>query len=286
METIQSTKQLTARRYAMTLNAPHHDVDDASAAPLNTGGADPRAVLERPMELHNGFVIPNRLAKAALSEGLGRRDFSPGSRIKNLYRRWAHSGVGLSITGNVMVDRRAIGEPGNIVVENRRHLNDLAEWATVAKAGGSKIWVQINHPGRQIARHFTRQPVAPSAIALPATAGMFAEPRALSGGEIDDIIRRFATTARILTDAGFDFSVLCEFRARLVAGGTGCEAHLARCVPHRRLVPLNRTALRSVLTCHLPSTRITRPAVGQETHARLQGEIRGRRHRTYGELCV
>lgn len=178
----------------MTLNAPDSAVDRETHT----------AVLQRSLELPNGFVIPNRLAKAALSEGLGRRDFSPGSRIKNLYRRWADSGMGLSITGNVMVHRSAIGEPGNIVVEDRSHLADLTEWAAIAKAGGSKVWVQINHPGRQVPRNFARRPVAPSPVALPGAGGLFAEPRELTGGEIEEIIQRFARTARIVTEAGFD----------------------------------------------------------------------------------
>ena len=163
-----------------------------------------RAVLDQPFTLPNGFVIPNRLAKAALSEGLGRRDFTPGSRITALYRRWADSGVGLSVTGNVMIDRRATGEPGNVVVEDRRHLDDLAAWAEVAKSGGSKVWVQINHPGRQSPRTLSPHPVAPSAIALPGSAKMFATPRALTSSAIKDLIRRFATTAAIVTEAGFD----------------------------------------------------------------------------------
>ncbi|MER7555851.1 NADH:flavin oxidoreductase/NADH oxidase family protein [Nocardioides sp. NPDC126508] len=163
-----------------------------------------QSILAQPLELPNGFVIPNRLAKAALSEGLGRRDFTPGSRIKNLYRRWANSGVGLSITGNVMVDRTAVGEPGNVVVENDHHVDDLAEWAQIAKAGGSKVWVQINHPGRQTPRTLTARPVAPSAVAVPGTGGLFAEPRALTEAEIEDLIRRFATTAKVVTGAGFD----------------------------------------------------------------------------------
>ncbi|MER6972803.1 NADH:flavin oxidoreductase/NADH oxidase family protein [Nocardioides sp. NPDC000445] len=163
-----------------------------------------QSILAQPLELPNGFVIPNRLAKAALSEGLGRRDFTPGSRIKNLYRRWAGSGVGLSITGNVMVDRTAIGEPGNVVVEDDRHVDDLAEWAQIAKSGGSKVWVQINHPGRQTPRTLTARPVAPSAVAVPGTGGLFAEPRELTAREIEDLIRRFATTAKVVTGAGFD----------------------------------------------------------------------------------
>ncbi|MDA3627547.1 NADH:flavin oxidoreductase/NADH oxidase family protein [Saccharopolyspora sp. WRP15-2] len=163
-----------------------------------------RSVLARPLKLPNGFEIPNRLAKAALSEGLGRRDLSPGDRIKNLYHRWSGSGVGLTITGNVMVDRTALGEPGNVVVQDRRDFQDLTEWAAVAKSGGSKVWVQINHPGRQTPRTLTSRPVAPSAIAVPGTAGVFAQPRELTSREIEDLIGKFATTAGIVTEAGFD----------------------------------------------------------------------------------
>ncbi|AJE84137.1 oxidoreductase [Streptomyces albus] len=161
-------------------------------------------LLREPFTLPNGFVLPNRLAKAALSEGLADRDHAPGDRIKSLYRRWAGSGMGLSVTGNVMVDSRAIGEPGNVVVEDERHLGHLTEWARLAKSGGSKVFVQINHPGRQAPRTLTARPVAPSAVASPGTAGMFAEPRALTHDEVGEIIRRFARTARTVLRAGFD----------------------------------------------------------------------------------
>lgn len=60
-----------------------------------------RSMLARPLELPNGFVIPNRLAKAALSEGLGDRDGAAGSRIQRLYRRWAGSGVGRKLLDNL-----------------------------------------------------------------------------------------------------------------------------------------------------------------------------------------
>lgn len=162
------------------------------------------AALSRPLTLPNGTVLPNRLAKAALSECLAGDDFSPGRQIKSLYRRWANSGQGLTITGNVMVDRRAIGEPGNVVVEDERHLDHLTEWSSIVKSGGSVGIVQINHPGRQSPRTLSRHPVAPSAIAVPGTAGSFATPRALTDAEIEEVIERFATTARIVTRAGFD----------------------------------------------------------------------------------
>lgn len=163
-----------------------------------------RSVLAQPLTLPNGFVIPNRLAKAALSEGLSRRDLAPGTRIQTLYRRWAGSGVGLSITGNVMVDSQALGEPGNVVIEDDRHAADIAAWARVARSGGSRAWVQLNHPGRQAPRTLTPRPVAPSAIALGGTGGLFAQPRELTGAEIEDIIGRFATAAAVVVQAGFE----------------------------------------------------------------------------------
>ncbi|GAC1383385.1 MAG: NADH:flavin oxidoreductase/NADH oxidase family protein [Marmoricola sp.] len=162
------------------------------------------AALNQPLTLPHGGVLKNRLAKAALSESLSRRDHSPGTRIKNLYRRWSTNDLGLVITGNVMVDHRAIGEPGNVVVEDERSFDDLVEWAEIIKSGGAAAWAQINHPGRQAPRTLTPQPVAPSAVALPGSGGMFAEPRELTSAEIEDIIRRFATTAGILVRAGFD----------------------------------------------------------------------------------
>ena len=165
---------------------------------------DTTATLATPFTLPSGTVLPNRLAKAALSECLAGPDFSPGDQIKTLYRRWSGSGQGLTITGNVMVDRRAIGEPGNVVVEDERHAADLAEWASIIKASGSVALVQVNHPGRQAPRTLTRHPVAPSAVVVPGMAGSFATPRALTDAEVREIVQRFATTARIVTQAGFD----------------------------------------------------------------------------------
>ncbi len=155
----------------MTAASPTPPTPDAGPSP-----EEQRALLARPFALAHGDPLPNRLAKAALSEGLGRRDLSPGSRIRRLYERWADNGTGLIVTGNVMVDRTALGEAGNVAVEDERDLADLRAWASAAKAGGARVWVQLNHPGRQAPRTLTPRPVAPSAIAVPGTGGLFATP--------------------------------------------------------------------------------------------------------------
>lgn len=159
--------------------------------------------LAEPFTLPGGATLPNRIAKSALSEGLGDRRNAPTDRLIRLYRRWSESGAGLLITGNVMVDRNAIGEPGNVVVEDDRDIDLLRQWAAAATANGAHAWVQINHPGRQVPRTLSSQPVAPSAVALAMPGGTFAVPRALESHEITDIVRRFATTARIVVEAGF-----------------------------------------------------------------------------------
>lgn len=154
--------------------------------------------------LPSGVVVSNRIAKSALSEGLGDRAQAPTPNLVRLYRRWSESGAGLLITGNVMVDRRALGEVGNVAVEDDRHVERLAEWAGAARSGGGQAWVQLNHPGRQAPRALNgAAPVAPSEVAVTGAPGAFGRPRVLTSGEIEELIGRFAAAARVVVDAGF-----------------------------------------------------------------------------------
>ncbi|MDQ3034831.1 MAG: NADH oxidase, partial [Myxococcota bacterium] len=109
-----------------------------------------------------------------------------------------------SITGNVMIDARALGESGNVVLEDERHLDAFRAWAAAAKSGGARVWMQLNHPGRQSPRNLSAAPVAPSAVRMKGTGPMFATPRALEGAEIREIIARFARSAVLAESAGFD----------------------------------------------------------------------------------
>jgi 2,4-dienoyl-CoA reductase-like NADH-dependent reductase (Old Yellow Enzyme family) len=162
------------------------------------------ASLSDPLTLPCGLVLPNRLAKAAMTEDLADpRTGDPNERHERLYRRWADGGLGLSITGNVMVDRRYLERSGNIVVDERTPGEALERYAEAAKAGGNAALVQINHPGRQTNRFITRQPVAPSPVQVKVM-GSFAPPRALEDAEIDALVDRFVSVAVRVTRAGFD----------------------------------------------------------------------------------
>lgn len=159
--------------------------------------------LSDPLTLPCGQVLPNRIMKSALSEALGSPANGPSTRLERLYGRWNSGGYGLVVTGNVMVDRRQLGEPGNVVIEDDRDLDGLTRWAKSTQDGGMPIWMQLNHPGRQAnALAARRRPVAPSAIAAKVPGAV--TPRALTGPEIEDIIERFATAAAVAETAGFD----------------------------------------------------------------------------------
>lgn len=169
-----------------------------------TQSLSPAQVLAQSFTLPNGTVIKNRLAKSAMSEGFGTWDNRVTPGLVRLYERWAEGGIGLCITGNVMVDRRALGEPGNVVVEDERDLELLKAWAKGGTRNGTQLWMQINHPGKQVMRTLVSDPVAPSAIPFGKDMqAFFATPRALTEAEIEDIIQRFGRTAAIAKKAGF-----------------------------------------------------------------------------------
>jgi 2,4-dienoyl-CoA reductase-like NADH-dependent reductase (Old Yellow Enzyme family) len=163
------------------------------------------APLFQPLQLHSGEVIPNRLAKAAMEENLCDADHAPGAALIRLYQTWADGGAGLIITGNVMVDRRALTGPGGVVLEDDRLLPRFAAWAASCQSKGAGAWMQINHPGRQVLAAMGQVAVAPSDVALdiPGLEKAFAPPRALTADEIGEVVGRFRRTALLAERAGF-----------------------------------------------------------------------------------
>ncbi len=182
----------------MTPNTPqslrHQLYRDAKAPPLISDG----------FVLPTGDRIKNRLVKSALHESMGDTRGAPRDCLLPLYRAWAQGGIGLSITGNVMVDGRARSEPGNVVVEDTRHMPFLETWASEGSGNGTALWMQINHPGKQAMVGLNRDTMAPSAIPFkPELAPYFAKPREMTHGDIEDVIRRFGRTAQLAREAGF-----------------------------------------------------------------------------------
>lgn len=108
--------------------------------------------LASPLTLACGVTIPNRLVKAAMTESLADEWGRSTDKLCNLYKVWSEGGSGLLITGNVQVDRRYIERPGNVCIDgpqDEKQLECLRQYAKAAQSGGSKVFVQLGHAGRQ-----------------------------------------------------------------------------------------------------------------------------------------
>jgi len=163
--------------------------------------------LSASLTLPCGLSIPNRIAKAAMTEGLADASGRAGERIERVYRTWAEGGSGLLLTGNIMVDGRYRERPANVIVDGEQDeagRAGLRRFAEASKSGGGAVIAQISHAGRQSPKAVAPEPVGPSAVAMKMPGGLFGKPRALTGDEIDDIIGRFAVSAGELCAAGFD----------------------------------------------------------------------------------
>ena len=159
-----------------------------------------------PLTLPNGQTIPNRIAKAAMEENMADADHLPGKALRNVYRLWGKGGSGMLITGNVMVAPDAVTGPGGVVLDKRQPLDPFRAWAEAGKADGARMWMQVNHPGRQVFAATNDAAIAPSAVPveIEGASHLFTQPRAMTESDIFCVIRQFADTAELADRAGFD----------------------------------------------------------------------------------
>jgi 2,4-dienoyl-CoA reductase-like NADH-dependent reductase (Old Yellow Enzyme family) len=162
--------------------------------------------LADPLTLPCGAVISNRLAKAAMTEGLATPDGVPTAELERLYGLWSDGGAGMLLSGNIQIDRDHLERPGNVFIDREPDAAmqaALSRWAHAATRNGNHFWAQISHAGRQTMKMINPHPKAPSPIKLGLPGGQFGEPVALEKSEITDIVRRFAVCATAVKAAGF-----------------------------------------------------------------------------------
>lgn len=162
--------------------------------------------LRQPLNLPCGATLPNRIGKAAMTEGLADSRGVPTPELERLYGVWSDGGAGMLLSGNIMVDRDHLERPGNVIIHGKPDAalaKALKSWAAVATRGGNHFWAQIGHSGRQTQKLVNPHPKAPSAVKLALPGGQFGEPVPLSESEIEDLVERFAIAARACQTAGF-----------------------------------------------------------------------------------
>ncbi len=168
-------------------------------------------ILSEPLTLPCGAVLPNRIAKAAMTEGLADHQGRPTAELERLYQVWSDGGAGMLLSGNIQIDAHHLERPGNVILDRplgndalgKAMLDTLTSWTAAATRNGNHFWAQISHAGRQTPKLVNPTPKAPSAVKLGLPGGQFGEPEALTEAEILALVDRFANAATICKEAGF-----------------------------------------------------------------------------------
>lgn len=135
--------------------------------------------LGRPLTFEfSGRTAKNRFMKAAMTERVCSWDPQnlkargiPSAELINLYKRWGEGGYGQIVTGNILISYDYLEARGNPIITREDkffgpRFNAFKDVALAAKANGSLIVGQVNHPGRQVPIEMQEFPLSASDIQL------------------------------------------------------------------------------------------------------------------------
>lgn len=162
--------------------------------------------LATPLKLPCGAELPNRIAKAAMTEGLATPDGRPTPELERLYGIWSDGGAGMLLSGNIIIDKDHLERPGNVVIDKKPDADmakRLKNWATAATRSGNHFWAQISHGGRQTQTNVNKHPKSSSDVKLALPGGQFGKPEPLTKAEINELTTRWAVASKACQDAGF-----------------------------------------------------------------------------------
>jgi len=162
--------------------------------------------------------LQNLFVRSATYDGLAEKNGTVSQEQLRMFKELAWGGVGLIITGITYVH-----PSGQIsVFQNSLSSDDcipgFRNLAETVHRGGARIAVQLFHAGRETAKTFKpqrKQAIAPSLVSDDPN---FQAPhRAMTEGEIWEIIRGFGDAARRAREAGLDAVQLHAAHAYLLS---------------------------------------------------------------------
>jgi 2,4-dienoyl-CoA reductase-like NADH-dependent reductase (Old Yellow Enzyme family) len=149
------------------------------------------------------IVLPNRLAMSPMT-----RSFSPGGipdpATPAYYARRAAGGVGLVVTEGVAVPHAVAHQGTDIPDFHGAALDVWRAVATAVHAGGARIFVQLWHAGLGRRPSLTRNPDAPSIGPGEHLPDGHKPTRAMTDGDIADVIQAFVDATVSAKRIGMD----------------------------------------------------------------------------------
>ena len=151
-----------------------------------------------------GLELKNRVVMPAMGCSLAESSGEAGQRIIKYYADRARGGAGLIITEITRVDdETGVGTPNQLSVTNTHVIGQLSRLVETVHAYGTKLFVQLHHPGNQTPSRLIggKQPVSASDVTCKVIGE---QPRALTTEEVEAMVRKFVTGAVIAQKAGVD----------------------------------------------------------------------------------
>lgn len=187
--------------------------DPGSKPPLDVGIAGRPQGLFTPIRI-GGLMLANRVVVAPMSRVSTRGDGVPTPQMGAYYAQFAEGGFGLIVTEGTYIDQAHsqayVNQPALVTAEQ------LDAWHGVTQrvhAARGRIFLQLMHAGALVQGNQHRDVgIAPSSV-LPrgrmmgrgyGGTGPFPRPRAMTGGDIVQVVEAFANTAVRARAAGFD----------------------------------------------------------------------------------
>ncbi|MCE3198898.1 NAD(P)/FAD-dependent oxidoreductase [Paenibacillus sonchi] len=148
--------------------------------------------------------LKNRIVMPAMGTSLAAASGEASDEMIAFYEERAAGGCGLIISEITRVDNETgVGTPNQLNASDLLFVPRLEKLARAVHRHDSKIFLQLQHPGRQNHGRLIggRQIVAPSAVMSSAIGEM---PRELSTREVEELVQKFVFAARIAQTAGID----------------------------------------------------------------------------------
>ncbi len=148
------------------------------------------------LEMQNRIVMPPMATNYATPEGFAT------DRQTAYYVERARGGVGYITVEHTGILQQGKASPNMLLISSDEHASRIESMVEAVHGAGGKIFVQINHAGRQTSSAITGSPiVGPSPISCPTRNEI---PHELSMDEIEEIIEAFTLAAQKVKEAGAD----------------------------------------------------------------------------------
>jgi 2,4-dienoyl-CoA reductase-like NADH-dependent reductase (Old Yellow Enzyme family) len=171
----------------------------------------------KPLTFKRGPAMPNRFMLAPLTNQQSHADGILSDAEYHWLTMRAKGGFGLTMTAAAHVQREGQAFPGQIGIYDDAHIPALARLAADIKAEGSVAVLQLFHAGIRANSGLSGLPVVgPSDD--PKTGA-----RAMSLGEVEDMIEAYITAAERAEKAGFDGVELHGAHTYLLCSFLGAE---------------------------------------------------------------